>query len=329
MTRVLALDVGGTNARLAIADVEPSAVTLVSRAHSPTRDFDSFDAALRSHAGWYGPHSVAAVAVACAGPVANGVCQMTNLGWTVDERAIAAAIGTPARVLNDFAGIALGARVVPKEELVTLQAGEPDRDAPIAILGAGTGLGEALVVPTREGDRVIATEGGHATLAPFDDDDAGLIAFIRAGMGGGHVSVERVLSGPGLLSIFEWMEASERITPGAALRAKMAEGDAPGAIGAAGTDGSDAGARAAVDRFVRFYGSEASNLALKSIPRGGLYVAGGIAAKILPRVREGFLAAFLEKGRMRPLLEKIPVHVILDGAVGLRGAAVAAARAVG
>jgi glucokinase len=325
VTRVLALDVGGTNARLAIAEADARSVTIESREQSPTRDFPSFEAALLAHAGWFRKEPIAAVAIACAGPVEGGVCHMTNLGWTVDAHAIERTLGLPTRVLNDFAAIALGARFVPPAELATLQAGEHDASAPVAILGAGTGLGEALVIPTPQGDRVIATEGGHATLAPFDDSDAPLIAFIRKEMGGGHVSVERVLSGAGLVNIFEWMEAAGIVRSGEALRARMKAEDPAGAIGAMGTDGTDPAARAAVDRFVRFYGSEAGNLALKSIPRGGLYVAGGIAAKILPRVREGFVGAFLEKGRMRPLLESIPVHVILDGAVGLRGAAAAAA----
>lgn len=328
MTRVLALDVGGTNVRLAVATVVGGSMTIEDHAHSPARDFSTFEAALLSHADWFRKHGVESAAIACAGPVANGVCHMTNLGWVIDAKAVERAIGIPTHVLNDFEANALGVRYVPHDQLATLQVGEPHVLAPVAILGAGTGLGEALLLHTEHGDRVMATEGGHATLAPFDDSDAPLIAFIRNKIGGGHVSVERVLSGSGLVSIFEWTVAARLATPGDALKERMKTTDHGAAIGEAGTKGTDPAARAAVERFVRFYGAEAGNLALKSIPRGGVYVAGGIAAKILPRVREGFLPAFLDKGRMRPLLETIPVHIILDGDVGLRGAAAASARPV-
>ena len=324
MTRVLALDVGGTNVRFAIAEVEPLAVTLGEHAHHPTKEFASFEQAILSERDWFTKLGVERCAIGVAGPVNDGVCKMSNLGWTLDSKALTKTLGMPTRVINDFEAIAFGVRYVPSDQRATLQEGTPNPLAPVAILGAGTGLGEALLLHGHKGERVMPTEGGHATLAPSDDEDAGFIAFARKKLNGGHVSVERALSGTGLTWIVEWMEQAGLGTPGEALRAAMKAGDPAAAIGKAGADGSDPVARAAVDRFVRFYGAEAGNLALKSIARGGVFVAGGIAPKMLSRIQEGFMRAFLDKGRMRPLLDAIPVHVILDGDVGLRGSAASA-----
>lgn len=324
MTRVLALDVGGTNVRFSIAEVGPSSIAITRKVVGASQGFPSIESAFEAHREIWAASGVARASIAMAGPVAGGIGHMTNVGWTVDADSLSRTLGMPVRVLNDFEAIARGVRFVPPEALVTLQAGTPDPSAPAAVIGAGTGLGEALLVPSERGDRVIATEGGHATLTAVDDDDAHFVAWVRAKLGGGHVSAERALSGRGLASIFEWMVQSGRAEPTEALREAIAAGDAGAAIGRAGTEGSNPAARAAVDRFVRFYGNEAGNLALKCIPRGGVFVAGGIAAKILPRMREGFLPAFLAHGRMRTLLAAIPVHVVTDGDVGLRGAAAAA-----
>jgi glucokinase len=323
MTKVLALDVGGTNVRLSVATVAPRSVELTPQHRMATRDHASLEDAIAAARGVWGGAGIERIAIGVAGPVSAGICRMTNLGWTVDATTISARFGLPVRVVNDFEAIALGVRYVPPSHLVTLQAGATVASAPIAILGAGTGLGEALLVPGDHGDRVIPTEGGHADLAPASDDDAAFIAYLRRELGGGHVSVERAVSGPGLVSILAWQEEAGLAIPGTSLRDAMRAGDPSAAISEAALHGTDAAAVMALDRFVRLYGAEAGNLALKSVPRGGLFIAGGIAAKVMPKIHDGFLPAFLDKGRMRPLLETIPVHVILDGDVGLRGAAVA------
>ena len=198
MTRVLALDVGGTNVRFAIAEVEARSVTLTPPVYAKGRDFGSLEDALDAHRSLFAGGAVERVSIAVAGPVVDGVCHMSNLSWTVDARAIERATGLPTRVMNDFEAIALGVRYVPADALATLQEGKPIAGAAIAILGAGTGLGETLLVPTDAGDRVIASEGGHATLAALDDEDARFIAFMRKRLDGGHVSVERAVSGSGL-----------------------------------------------------------------------------------------------------------------------------------
>lgn len=320
--RVLALDVGGTNVRMTIAVVSSHTVTFEARARVATADHASLEAALEANRALFENAKIVRACVAVAGPVNDGICHMSNLGWTVGEKEITKVVGHPTRVINDFEAIARGVRYVPADKRVTLQEGLPDPVSPIAIVGAGTGLGEALLLHSERGDQVMPTEGGHATLAPVDDDDARLIARIRKHLGGGHVSVERVLQGAGMVAIFDWLVDEGVVTPTDALKAAIKAGDPAAAIGKAGTEGSDPAARAAVDRFVRFYGAEAGNLALKSLARGGVFVAGGIAPKILPRIQEGFMAPFLDKGRMRPVLEQIPVHVLTDDDVGMRGAAV-------
>lgn len=315
-TRILVADVGGTNARFAIATREDGRVSLSDPHTFPSASQPSLEsAALAYRARVSTPIERASIAI--AGPVKDGVARVTNLPWIVEATSLSKALGVPAIVMNDFEAIARGVSLVPEELRVTLQAGTPDASAPIAILGAGTGLGEALVVC----GNVIATEGGHASFAPNDEEEASLLAYTRTKLNGGHVSVERLVSGMGLVTILDWLVATGRAQPSDATRAAMATEDDAAVIGRSGTDGSDAACRLAVDRFVRVYGAEAGNLALKALPRGGLYVAGGIAKKILPRMREGFIPAFLAKGRMRPVLETIPIHVILDGDVGLRGAA--------
>jgi glucokinase len=315
MSRMLVADVGGTNARFAIATFEGGAISLSDSYTFASASQPSLEAAALAYRAMV-PTAIDRASIAIAGPVKDGVARVTNLPWIVETPKLSAALGVPSRLMNDFEAIARGVRLVPETLRETLQEGTYDASAPVAVIGAGTGLGEALIV----GDRVIATEGGHATFAPNDDDDASLLAYTRAKLSGGHVSTERLVCGRGLVTILSWMDETDRAHPSDATRAAMAaEGEAV-VIGRAGTDGSDAACRMALDRFVRLYGAEAGNLALKSIPRGGLFIAGGIAKKILPRMREGFVPAFLAKGRMAPLLQTIPIHVILDGDVGLRGA---------
>ena len=313
---ILVADVGGTNARFAMATLDGGAVTL-SDAHTfPSAGQPSLEAAALAYRALSGgPIDRASIAI--AGPVRGGTARVTNLPWIVEADTLSRALGVEARLMNDFEAIARGVRLVPQALRVTLQAGTPEPRAPVAILGAGTGLGEALLV----GETVVATEGGHASFAPNDEEEVSLLAYARAAQSGGHVSVERLVSGTGLVTILAWLEATDRAHASEATRAAMALEDDAAVIGRAGTEGTDPACRMAVDRFVRLYGAEAGNLALKSLPHGGLFIAGGIAKKILPRLREGFMPALLSKGRMRAVLETIPVHVILDGDVGLRGAA--------
>lgn len=319
MTRaglVLGADVGGTNARFWLADEHgvTARATLASGEHA------SLEAALAHFLAGVRPGPLAAAALAIAGPVEGGRCRATNLPWEVDEATLAGVSGARTRLMNDFEAAAHGLASLGPDDVETWQEGEPSDEGPRALIGAGTGLGEALVVPLGAGaERVIPTEGSHADFAPGAPEDDALLARLRARHG--HVSWERVVSGPGLCAIFEHVVAAGLATPTDALLAAVAGTNEPAkVIGPAGLSGSDPAAVRALGIFARLYGAEAGNLALKCIPRGGLYVAGGIASKLGGAIREPFVAAFLDKGRMRPLLERVPVRVVRTDDLGLRGA---------
>ncbi len=256
------------------------------------------------------------------GPVRGARIALTNLPWVIDRAALRAALGVSAlRLLNDFEALGHGLALLGPADLVTLQEGRPQPHGPRAVLGAGTGLGQALLVWAEGGWRVLPGEGGHTSFAPQNPQEYRLHAFLAERHG--HVSWERLLSGPGLAAIHAFLCAEAGVAPGGA---QTAEDPAAAVADRADRDPLCAGA---LDLFVRLYGAEAGNLALKCLPRGGLFVAGGIAPKLLPRLRAGgFLEGFLAKGRMRGLLAELPVHVVIQPQVGLLGAAACAAREV-
>jgi glucokinase len=263
-----------------------------------------------------------------AGPVTNGRSHTTNLPWVVDEKDLTRALGIDSvRLANDFHALALGISAVRAADLVTLNEGVHDPDGPWAVIGAGTGLGEAIATIGGSGEReVLATEGGHTSFAPRTELEVGVLRFLLQRYD--HVSWERVLSGDGLVNLVEAIAPVRGLVPVAALAETIAR-DRPGAPPAitASAEAGDPLCRAALELFCELYGAEAGNLALKTLATGGVYVAGGIAPKILHFLTSGgFREAFFAKGRMRPLLEQMPVQVVLDDAAGLLGAAALAAR---
>lgn len=323
---VLAGDIGGTKTSLAIYELAPTSTAparLLRSARFPSQGpgllpiVEQFLAA--------GEQRLAAAGFAVAGPVIAGHCKTTNLPWELDAAELSAALRVPAALMNDFHGVALGVGALPDDQLefFNRSADERDRDGVVAVIGAGTGLGEAMLVPTATGPRVLASEGGHCDFAPRDDLEIDLLRHLL----GRHarVSYERVVSGPGLVALYEFLVVRGHAPEQASTRARMAA-EAPAAVvGELGVRGDDLACARAVDLFAGLYGAEAGNLALKCLPTGGLYLAGGVGLHLRPRLRERFMAGFLAKGRMTPLLHTIPVALVLDGEVGRRGAAVAAA----
>jgi glucokinase len=260
-----------------------------------------------------------------AGPIVDGAVTTTNLPWHFSERGVAEACGFDVvRFLNDFEATAYGVLGLPATSIVTLQHGEPRAHGAMGVLGAGTGLGEALVVDRRTsavgGDwLVVPGEGGHADFAPFDELTAGLWRFLHARHG--HVSWERVVSGIGIASIYEYLRARGEHAESPEVAAEMAVHDPNAVIGRHAVDGSDRLCVETIDLFVACYGAEAGNLAMKGLTTGGVFLTGGIAPKILPRLRAGaFLQRFRDKGRLSYLVEAMPVHVVLDQDVALHGA---------
>jgi len=258
--------------------------------------------------------------VGVAGPVVDGRCVATNLPWVVDERRLSAAAGAPVKLINDLEAAAHGVLTLPAEQFLALQPGAAKPGGNLALIAAGTGLGQALVVTDGQGYRVVPSEGGHADFAPADELQVDLLRYLRAEFG--HVSWERILSGPGLANIYHFLQARAGHAAPDWLRARLQREDPGAVIGEVGLAGRDPVCAEALDLFVSIYGAQAGNLALETLALGGLVVGGGIAPKIKSKLADGrFMAAFRAKGRMEPLLASIPVRAALDARAGLLGAA--------
>ncbi|MCG8557829.1 MAG: glucokinase [Proteobacteria bacterium] len=322
---VLAGDVGGTKTVLALyaPDAAGSPCTLRRRRFT-SLDYQGLAAMVDDflEAG----DDVAAAAFGLAGPVRDERCHTTNLAWVIDAAEVARETGIPrVSLLNDFCAAALGIGSLGTDDVAILQQGEVDDAGPVAILGAGTGLGEALLVRTSAGPHAVASQGGHVDFAPRNELEMRLLAFLLKRYA--TVSVERVVSGLGLENIYEFLVTEGLAEANPEIEAAIQQGDAGSVIGSEALRGGDRACVQAVDLFVSLYGAEAGNLALKALASGGVYLAGGIAPKLLDKLRQGpFLESFLAKGRMRPVLERFPVIVVLNQDVGLLGAR---ARALG
>jgi len=313
---LLGADLGGTKTLLALAEAREARTVILGERRYDNREFDGFAAVLvrfLRDAG-LGGDRVDAVCIGVAGPVEGGRVKVTNLPWTLDADALSRAIGgAPVVLLNDFAAAAHGIDALAPEALVTLQAGEPVARAPQLVLGAGTGLGVAFRVWAGDRYQVIAGEGGHFGFAPADATQSALADALRVRFG--RVIVEHVVSGPGLARIHAFL-------------GERREEDDPAAIARAALEDADAEALAAVDLFIACYGAVAGDYALACMARGGVFVAGGVAPKLLPRLRAGgFARAFGDKGVHAALAARFPVHVVTEERLGLLGALAAAARA--
>jgi glucokinase len=265
---------------------------------------------------------VRAAAFGVPGAVVDGRAKATNLPWQMDEVSIAAALGLPRiRLLNDLEAAGYGVLAAPPGSLETLQVGAPPKGgASMALVAAGTGLGEAIMPWDGQAHRVLPSEGGHADFAPRNELEAALWAFLRAEFG--HVSCERVLSGPGLHNVYRFLRRHRTLAEPSWLTAELKAGDPSAAVSRAALAGADPVCVEAMAVFVGIYGAEAGNLALKALAVGGVFVGGGIAPKILAAFKSGaFLDGFHDKGRMAPLMRGIPVHVVLDPRTPLLGAA--------
>lgn len=269
-------------------------------------------------------HAPDRACLALAGPVEDGFAQLPNLGWRVDRAEAAEIVGVPSlRLVNDFVATGHGILELQDSDTGVLQAGNARPGAPIALLGAGTGLGVAHVDCGTRPARVFSSEGGHADFAPSDDAEWGLARFLTKRYG--RASRERALSGPGLVDIYHYLAGAEHGDERPLLGAEPDSEDSAATISRKGLLKYDPLAMRALDIFVSVYGSVAGDVALTIGARGGVFIAGGIAPKILGAIRDGpFLESFLAKGRLRDYLAAIPVHVVLNDEVGLLGAAAAA-----
>jgi glucokinase len=261
-----------------------------------------------------------------AGPVFENHSRTTNLPWVVDGPALAKQFDIrQIRLLNDLEAMAHGILLLRADELVTLNAGTPPaHKQAIALVAAGTGLGESVLFWDGTTYRPTPSEGGHSDFAPNSDEEIELLRYLRSQYL--HVSYERVLSGPGLLAIYEYLRDAKKNEP-TWLAETIKAGDPAAAIAEAGLKGQAEIAKQALDLFTSIYGAEAGNLALKTMAINGVYIGGGIAPKILAKLKDGtFMKAFTNKGRYKRLMGQIPVHVVTNQQTALLGAAATAAR---
>lgn len=317
---VLVGDIGGTHARLALAEMGADGHRLDRREVYESQEHSGLGCIVRRYLGELGSQpDRACLAVAC--PVLGGRCRLPNLDWELEQSSFAREIGiSDTRFINDFDAVCHSLSLLRPEDRVELQAGEPRRGRPRAVIGAGTGLGQGFVTGGEEEYRVHPSEGGHADFAPRDDFECELLEFLSDRYG--RVSYERVLSGDGLVDLYRFLIASDRGEERRGTREAMEEDDPAAVISRRALEGTDPACQRALEVFVRVYGAQAGNLALTVQALGGVFVAGGIAPKILERLQQGdFLEAFRDKGRFAPFMERIPVHVIVEPDVGLVGAA--------
>lgn len=323
MLRVIAGDIGGTKTRLALAVINGTQVHTEIETEYASGDYPTFEMLLTDFLKDRQTPDHAAFAI--AGPVLGRFCNATNLPWQISADHLQQRFGfTCCHLLNDLEATACGIAALAPEDLLELRPGEAGACGNAAVIAAGTGLGEAGLYWDGSRHRPYATEGGHASFSPQDEVEVELLRYLQQRHG--HVSWERVVSGMGLVALHDFLRIHRDLPAPQWLEQEKSKGDVAAAISKAALEGSDAICVETLDRFVRLYGAEAGNLALKTMSRGGLYVGGGIAPRILPLLQNGtFVAAFLDKGRMRPLLEAMPLRVILNDRAALYGAALAAA----
>lgn len=317
---ILAGDVGGTSTRIGLFKVRGNRIETIKTGNYTSRDYPSLGKIASTFLG----EQSRLVAVACfgiAGPVRDGRVAGPNLAWETHDKTLACELGLSAvKLINDLEANAHGIAALEPGDLVTLQTGNPNAVGNRAVISVGTGLGEAGIFWNGSTHSPFASEGGHVDFAPRDERESKLLAYLRAKYG--RVSYERVLSGNGQQLLYEFLRDEKYFpeSPQIAEALRLANPDV--VITRAGLDRKCELCVEALNLYASLYGAEAGNLALKMMATGGIYIGGGIAPKIIQKLKEPiFLNGFLEKGRMKPLLETIPIHVIMKDTTALLGAA--------
>ncbi len=321
---ILAGDIGGSKTLLQLKEVDD---VLFERRFDSTA-FDTFDALLAAFFEQLAREGLGDVCAACigvAGPVDGRLARVTNLPWRLDADALAARFGiSHLQLINDFQAVGYGLATLADGDLKVLQVGQARAGAPRALIGAGTGLGEGVLVWAEDHYAVLPSEGGHVDFAPTDEHQRALLAWLSERQP--RVSYEHIVSGPGLETIYRFHAARFAGQVSAPLLAALDRGAGAAAISQAAGQGDDLAAQV-LDMFVKIYGAQAGNLALTCLAAGGVYIAGGIAPRMAERLSSGvFMAAFCDKGKMGELLAQYPVYLVMNPRVGLQGAAEVAAR---
>lgn len=318
---ILTGDVGGTKINLALFDIEQGIPRLSVEHSFPSRSFPDLVSLLEHFLKETQP-KVTHACLGVAGPVHNGRCQITHLPWEIDVPELKSFLGTDSvSLINDLAALACAVPHLTPEELEGVQEAPSDPNGSICVLAAGTGLGQAFLVPAGEGRyRVLETEGGQCDFPARNPVEISLRESLS--QISGRVSIEDVLSGPGLIRIFEFMKERDHVTEPGWLAEEFEQEDPASVISRNGLSKKFEACEKALEMFVSIYGAVAGNLALQIMARGGVYIGGGIAPEILPLVKSDlFLEAFRDKGKFSDLMEQIPVKVIMNKSAPLLGAA--------
>jgi glucokinase len=320
---ILAGDIGGTHSRIAYFAVEHHKINCIAEESYRSADYESLDAIVTKFVKTH-PEEPVHACFGVAGPVHDGRVKVTNLPWTVEASLLARELGLRVTLINDLEAIAYSVPLLTPQDLAVLNEGDPSATGNAAVIAAGTGLGEAGLYWHAMDLIPFACEGGHTDFAPTNDLEDELLRYLRAQFG--HVSWERVVSGMGLLSLYAFLRDTGRGARADWIDFGATEEDPATQITRHGLDGTNSLCVQVLEMFVSLYGNEAGNLALKMMATGGIFIGGGIAPRILEKLRgPGFVTAFAAKGRLSTLLNAIPVRVILKDKTGLLGAARCAA----
>ncbi len=324
--QILAGDVGGTKTSLILSEHLGSNIRTIFKHTYPSQNYSDFYCMLDEFF-----HQVAkfnalpkAACIAIAGPVQNGKVKVTNLPWIVSEQILKERFNIDViKLINDFQAVGYGLTTLDNNELETLQAGKPENEGPKALIGAGTGLGIGIIISDLNDIRVLPSEGGRTDFAPRNDLDIELLQFLMHHKK--RIACEEILSGKGLVKIYNFLKLKNTAKESAELHNRLKFNDPAAEISAYGLSGKDHLAEVTLHYFTQLYGAQAGNIALTILATGGVYIAGGIAPKIINKLKDGtFIDSFNDNPKMNKILKNIPVHVVLNADVGLNGAQVIA-----
>jgi glucokinase len=316
---ILAGDVGGTKVHLALYDFINGKLEYSRDERYPAKDYSGLEEIVKE---FLGAFKVTAACFGVPGPVRDGRLRLTNLPWTLDSRELAVNLGiNHVFLINDLEANGYGVAELSADQIYTLSEGDASQIGNRALLAAGTGLGEGMLIWNGHSHTPYPSEGGHADYAPRNEDEIDLLRFLKQKYNG-RISQERVVSGQGLTNIYDFLREVRGIDEPAWLAERLAAEDPNAVITELALKAKSEICEKTMDMFVSAYGAEAGNLALKLLSVGGVYVGGGIAPRILEKLKDGrFMKAFSDKGRLSQLLINMPVRIILESRAALLGAA--------
>jgi glucokinase len=319
---ILAGDIGGTKTNLALCETIDGALRIKTQHQFPSQEFATFGEVISKFLELTSPEAINAACFGIAGPIIDGNCRTTNLPWNISTAELQKLLKTPnVRLLNDLEATAYGMLYLPKEEFVELNPNAVFKDANRAVIAAGTGLGEGMLFYDGQHYHPSGSEGGHCDFAPLNAEQDKLLVWLRERYPS-HVSFERILSGPGIYTLYEFLKESGFAPEPLDMQNADENADKSALLSKCALELGDPLCSKTLELFAEIYGAEASNLALKTLSLGGVYIGGGIAPKILPFMKSNhFMRGFLSKGRFNELLEKMPIKISLNAETALLGAA--------